>query len=77
MQIDRRKRAAHCTVFGGLHANQFDASDLMRGKKTSGKFGTCDLQFLDISTTARTAVAKEEKGLPCDPQVMSYKRGGA
>ena len=77
MQIDRRKRAAHYTVLGGLHGNQFDASDLMRGKKTSGKFWTCDMQFLAISTTARTAVAKEEECLLCDSEVMSYKMEGA
>jgi len=37
MQIDRRKDAAYLTVFDGLHGNQFDASDLMRGKKNLWK----------------------------------------
>jgi len=37
MQIDRRKDAAYLTVFDGLHGNQFDASDLMRGEKNLWK----------------------------------------
>ena len=43
-------------------------------KRTSGKCWTYDMQFLAISTKARTAVGKAEECLPCDSPVTSYKR---